>query len=162
MPEGDTASPDRETTVRSRGCVACGTENPISLGMQPRREDDKVVCELSVRREFRGYSNVAHGGTTCMILDELMGAVASLRAPNVVVATARIEVRYLRPVPVETPVRGEAWLVGESGADFDVASRLLDQRGRVLAEAEARFRALSPERAASFVPGRDPEPAGRP
>ncbi len=145
------AAAQRDWTVRARGCIACGTENPFSLGMRPYREGDKVVCELELRREFRGYSNVAHGGTTCMILDELMGAAASLTSPDTVVATVRLQVEFARPLRVETTIRGEAWLVGRSDRDVEIEGRLLDLAGTLLARATGTFRVLSAERGRTFV-----------
>lgn len=142
---------ERAWTVRARGCIACGTENPFSLGMRPFREGDKVVCELSLRREYRGYSNVAHGGATCMVLDEVMGAAASVIVPDTVVATVRLSVEFARPLRVEVPLRGEAWLVRRDGRDLEIEGRLLDEAGATLARATGTFRVLSAERGATFV-----------
>jgi uncharacterized protein (TIGR00369 family) len=142
---------ERPYTVRARGCIACGTENPFSLGLRPYRDGDKVVCELRIRREFRGYSNVAHGGTTCMVLDEIMGAAASVTLPETVVATVRLSVDYARPVRVEEPLRGEAWVVSHEGRDLTIEGRLLDEEGTLLARANGTFRTLSSERAKEFV-----------
>lgn len=150
---------EREWTVRARGCVACGTENPRSLAMKPYREDGKVVCELEVPRDFRGYSNVAHGGVTCLILDELMGAAASVEIPDTVIATVRIEARYHRPLLVESAIRGEAWLIRREGRDLRLGARILDREGRTLADGEATFRALSERQGAAFVPPRSEDPA---
>ena len=132
MPEAP--ANERPYTVRARGCIACGTENPFSLGLRPYRDGDKVVCELRIRREFRGYSNVAHGGTTCMVLDEIMGAAASVTLPETVVATVRLSVDYARPVRVEEPLRGEAWVVSHEGRDLTIEGRLLDEEGRDVPE----------------------------
>lgn len=149
MPE--TAALERAYTVRARGCIACGTDNPLSLGLRPYRDGDKVACEVRIRREFRGYSNVAHGGTTCMVLDEIMGAAASVTLPDTVVATVRLTVEYARPVRVEVPLRGEAWVVSHEGRDLGIEGRLLDESGALLARASGTFRTLSAERAKDFV-----------
>lgn len=149
MPEAP--SEERAYTVRARGCIACGTENPFSLGLRPYRDGDKVVCDVRIRREFRGYSNVAHGGTTCMVLDEVMGAAASVALPETVVATVRLTVEYVRPVRVDEPLRGEAWVVSHAGRDLAIEARLLDDKGALLARADGTFRTLSAERAKDFV-----------
>jgi acyl-coenzyme A thioesterase PaaI-like protein len=102
----------------SRNCFVCGLENPV--GLKLRFHDDgvgEVRCEYRIGRDYQGYPGIAHGGVIAAILDEVAGRVAMIGDRNHFLMTARIEVTYRQPVPVETPLV--------------VAGRATQVRGRV-------------------------------
>lgn len=94
--------------------------------------------EITLDKDFNGYPGVLHGGVTAGMLDETMGWVAAL-AIDRMCKTAELNVRYLHPVPTETPlkvvadpvkinrrlcfVKGELRVAdGEHGPDVPLAS----------------------------------------
>ena len=79
---------------------------------------------------------LVHGGLVAAALDEACGLLATwYRFPAV---TARIFVRYRRPVPINTELLVEARLTSERGRRLRVEGRIGDG-SEVLAEARAAF-----------------------
>ena len=119
------------------GCYGCGPDNEHGLGLRFRLEADKVVSELDFAPWFEGGPGVVHGGATAAFFDDLMGSVlmAHLR-PSV---TARLEMNYLRPVPLGVRIRGEAWLAEDAATKLWVEAAGTDDAGVVYVEARALF-----------------------
>lgn len=61
-------------------------------------EARRSVCEFKLSRQFQGPPGHAHGGIIAAILDEAMGKVNKLH--KVVALTRKMEVDYLKPVPL--------------------------------------------------------------
>ncbi len=104
-------------------CPVCGSANPASMGVVFfEREDRAVVAEVTFRDAQQGPPGFAHGGMIAAVLDEAMGA-AVWRA-GYQAAALRLEVDYLRPVPLHQPVRVE-------GRVGDVTGRAVRALGRM-------------------------------
>jgi acyl-coenzyme A thioesterase PaaI-like protein len=95
------------------GCFACGTANPQGLQMTFSREGDRVVSELALPPHLMGWDRIAHGGIVSTLLDEVM-AYAVIAFERWFFVTHTMQVRYLRPVPLEVPLRVEAWIAPRS------------------------------------------------
>lgn len=110
--------------------------------------EGSVRSELVLNGHHVGWEGIAHGGIVSTILDEIMGwtVIAFKRAFFV---TRSMEVRYLRPVPIQMPLTAvgrmaEGSEAGERGCK--VTGSLLDAQGNRLAEAQADMAFLSPKR----------------
>ena len=139
-----------EPLHRSRSCFVCGTENARGLGLQPRKDGDKVYVEYEPSADFRGFSSTIHGGLTAMLLDEVVGHAAGL-AVDGKAATVELNITYRAPVRVGAKVRAEGWVSQRRGHWLFGRGRLIaiaqpdGANGggeQVLAEARGRFRAL--------------------
>ncbi len=134
-----------EPLHRSRSCFVCGTENARGLGLQPRRDGDKVSVDYTPEETYRGFSNTIHGGLTATLLDEVVGHAAGL-AVDGKAATVELTITYRAPVRVGSPVRAEGWVSSRRGHGLYGRGRLVStaegQVGQVLAEARGRFRGL--------------------
>ncbi len=124
----------------SRGCFVCGVENPAGLQMRFYETDTdpvQVVADYTVAARYQGYPGVVHGGIIAAMLDEVTSRTIFRGDPPRFVVTARLSVRYRKPVPVETPLRLTGRVVEDKGRTITVAGdiRLLD--GTLLAEADA-------------------------
>ena len=105
-------------------CFACGRDNPIGLKLDFHFEGEEYVTQFEVKREYQGWSEMAHGGLLATVLDEVMTRILWAKGINTV--TARLEVRYRKPVPV--------------GSVLEVRSRLVRQRSPLIeTEATATF-----------------------
>lgn len=125
----------------STGVVLCGscqrlTRCRLGLHRETLGDDGVVVSEITCPRDQEGGINVAHGGWTAGILDEMVGHALLTRGEFVVTGTLRI--KFVKPVPVERPIIGRAWITGREGRRVFVGAELvLAGSNAVLAEAEA-------------------------
>lgn len=121
-------------------------ENPIGLKLFfYETDDDRVVARFTPQEEHQGYPGVLHGGIISTVLDEAIGRVCIAEGRWMV--TAKMEVRYRRPIPL-----GESLLVvGESlesrGRRLVARGELRLPDGSVGAEATGTFIELSEEQA---------------
>jgi acyl-coenzyme A thioesterase PaaI-like protein len=130
---------EQRTAGRFHRCFGCGPAHPDGLQVRCFRTADGVVSPIVVDRRYEGPPGGSHGGIVAAYLDEVLGAAAR-RAngrPNV---TGELTVRYVAPVPTETPLLGHGRLVTDHGRYLDVEGRLEEfPGGRVLATARGRF-----------------------
>jgi acyl-coenzyme A thioesterase PaaI-like protein len=127
-------------------CFACGTSNPVGLGMSFYSLGNTVRSDMVLSEHHVGWENLAHGGIISTILDEIMGWTV-IAFKRVFFVTRTIEVQYLRPVEVNSPITA----IGEIEADFSpkgcsTKGVLLDVHGKKLAEGRAEMSYLSVKR----------------
>jgi uncharacterized protein (TIGR00369 family) len=125
-------------------CFGCGPGHPTGLHIRCFKTDGGVVSPVLVERRYEGPPGAAHGGIVAAYLDEIL-AGAVVRATGRVAVTGELTVRYVRPVPIETPLVGGARVVAEHGRYADVEGRIerLDS-AEVLASGRGRFFFLKP------------------
>jgi len=106
-------------------CFACGSDNIQGLNMKFENGLDGSTCHVSIPKKFQSYEGTVHGGIVATILDAAMvHALRQNSGGNPF--TCRLEVRYLRPVPL--------------GKILTVNARATGKRGRVmLADAEIMY-----------------------
>ncbi|RPJ51238.1 MAG: PaaI family thioesterase [Chloroflexi bacterium] len=124
----------------SRNCFVCGVENPIGLGMrfyETNTDPVQVIAEYTVPARYQGYPGVVHGGIVATMLDEVTSRTIFRGNPPRFVVTARLSIRYRKPVPVETPLRLTGRIVEDKGRVITVAGEIQGPGGILLAEAEA-------------------------
>jgi len=125
-------------------CFVCGLENPLGLHLAfYEDEDGSVMCHFTPGREYQGYPGWLHGGITTALLDEVLGRAAIAR--DLWVATAKLDVRYRQPIPLEQPVtvRGRLTRVRSRAVEGRAEVFLTD--GALAAEAEGVLVAISEE-----------------
>ena len=110
----------------SRMCFVCGMQNPIGLkAFFYQDEEGRVVAHFTGKEEHQGYPGAMHGGIVTALLDEVIGRVAI--AYDLWAVTAKLEVRFRRPVPLGQPLT----LVGEMTR---LRSRTLEAHGEIRLE----------------------------
>lgn len=122
-------------------CFGCGPEHPIGLRVRCFKTEDGVLTPVFVPRRFMGPRGAAHGGIVTTYLDEIL-AGAAFRASGRLSVTGEITVRFVKPVPLETPLLGRGRLTARHDHD-----RYIDVEGvieelassEVLARARGRF-----------------------
>jgi acyl-coenzyme A thioesterase PaaI-like protein len=118
-------------------CWGCG-DNPHGIGLPTPREEGGDGYEATFRFDERhqGGPGIVHGGLVAAALDEACGLLATwYRFPTV---TARIFVRYRRPVPINSDLVVAARVTGERGRRIHVDG-VLRNHIENLAEARAAF-----------------------
>lgn len=112
----------------SRSCFVCGRDNPVGLHVRWDNHPDagEIHATVTIPGYFNGYPGVAHGGIVAALLDEAAGRSILLDGDfDQLMVTAKLEVRYHKPTPTDTPLL----LVGR-----------LDRGGSQHAEARAELR----------------------
>jgi len=118
-------------------CFGCGeNESGLHLPLPAAEEADEYEAYVAFGAHHQAGPGFVHGGVVAAALDEACGLLASwYRFPTV---TARIFVRYRRPVAINTEFLIRAGIESESGTRIRVRGELLDGAD-VLAEARAAF-----------------------
>lgn len=105
-------------------CGACTATKQCRLGIRREwLEDEIAVFEVACPRNQEGGPNVAHGGWTAAAMDEMLGHVPILH--NQMSVTATLTVNFRKPVPVERPLLGRAWIDKVEGSKWFVSGELL-------------------------------------
>lgn len=132
-------------------CFACGSDNAagMHLNFTFDKQRQMFVCRFRLGERYTGPPGHCHGGIIATILDEAMGKVNKLR--QVIALTSRMTVEYLRPVPLNKPLRVESREKSVRGRRHVNVGEILDQQGRVLARGRALFVAIDPGRFAGFA-----------
>jgi uncharacterized protein (TIGR00369 family) len=126
-------------------CFGCGQQNGTGLRLRFFMDDSgRIVCHTRLARRFAGPPGHAHGGIIATLLDEAMSKAT--RARGVTAMTRRLEVDYLRPVPLGVRLTLTARHTSASGRRHHCEAQLADASGHVLATAKAIFVAIDPAR----------------
>jgi uncharacterized protein (TIGR00369 family) len=125
-------------------CFGCGLENRTGLRLKFFVDGDKnVVSHLRLAPRFAGPPGHAHGGIIATLLDEAMSKVN--RARGVLAMTRRLDVDYLRPVPLGKPLTLTARHTGTTGRRNHIEAQLANASGEILAAAKAIFVTITPD-----------------
>ncbi len=132
-------------------CFACGTDNPCGLDLKFYAEGDTVCTDVTLDRYRVGWEGIAHGGIISTLLDEIMSWTI-IYFKQVFFVTRKMEVRYLKPVPIEAPLT----VKGRLGRDLEpprieVKADLLNGKGNRLAYSTGEFVQLTEEKL-SMIP----------
>lgn len=124
--------------ANSRHCFVCGVENPFGLHLNfYEREPGGVRAEIVVPQHFQGYPGVVHGGIVAAMLDEVSGRTLLRGEPPRWMVTAKLDIRYRRPVPCGEKIWLEGYSKVDNGRVATVTGRITNAEGVVLAESEA-------------------------
>lgn len=112
-------------------CFGCGPENPIGLALQGfRRDGETVSASFRPRPEYAGFDDTLHGGVIATALDEA-SAWAALEVHEVLVFTARLDIRYRRPARASSDYRVAGTVTERRGRRLLIDARLDDSDGSV-------------------------------
>ena len=123
----------------ANNCFVCGPENPIGLRIAFHLDDDQV-CHggFTPGGNHQGFDGVTHGGILFSALDDVMANWLFLQ--GIRGYTARCEVRFRAPLPLQTAITLEGRCVKQKGRLVFLKARALrvDDQSTV-ADAEATF-----------------------
>ena len=124
-------------------CFGCGARNPAGLQIGDFSiEGNQVSASFTPQPEHRGFEGVLHGGILATSLDEMMGWTAML-LENVMVVTAKLDLRYRKPAPVPATYRLQGQLDERRGRRLLLSARCAmdgsDGSSTVVAEASGLF-----------------------
>lgn len=127
----------------SKYCYGCGQQNPRGLALRFELRDGVASATFVGHPDHQGYPGHLHGGVVAAVLDEAMGWAAYARGTFAM--TARMSVRFRRPVPLGQPLTVTAQALRERGRAIEMRATLRDAAGDVLAEADGLFMRVTGE-----------------
>jgi uncharacterized protein (TIGR00369 family) len=127
-------------------CFACGPDNPAGMHLKfaYNKKQKRFVCRFRLEERYTGPPGHCHGGIIATILDEALGKVNKLQ--KVIAVTAQMTVDYVRPVPLNKPLRVESWALSSKGRKHVNTGEILNQQGEVLARGQALFISIDAQR----------------
>jgi uncharacterized protein (TIGR00369 family) len=148
--DGHNISPEEP---RKNYCFACGKDNPGGMHLQFYLDEvaRRAICEFVLPARYQGPPGHAHGGIIATILDEAMGKVNRFR--SVVALTKKMEVEYLRPVPLGkklTVIGHEREVAGKKHINV---AEIRNEQGDILARSTGTFVAVDAARMFSRFTG---------
>lgn len=121
----------------SKHCFACGLENPTGLKLTFYDNGvDEVRCTTTIPDRFNGYPGIAHGGIVAAMMDEVTIRSAMIADPNRLVMTARLDMKYRKPVPTGTELQLTGKLLRDRGRFIQASGVIILPDGSVAAEAQ--------------------------
>jgi uncharacterized protein (TIGR00369 family) len=129
-------------------CFGCGQANASGLRLKFRRVEGGVEAEYIVPDAYNGAPGIVHGGIQATLLDEIMGMTThvALGHDDGRIATTHMSVRYRRPAATNVPLLIRGRVVKREDPYLFLEAEIVDAEGRVLTEAEARFKRLGDKR----------------
>ncbi|MDE3007900.1 MAG: PaaI family thioesterase [Acidobacteriota bacterium] len=123
--------------------IVSGSTNPMGLGASLWREGDTAFMEVTLGRAFEGAPGRSHGGVVAALIDETMGLVLAVH--DLLAFTGQLNITYLAPTPLHTPLVASARLDRRDGRKLHLVASVLAGETEV-ASASALFVAVDPER----------------
>ncbi len=127
----------------SRMCMVCGRDNDSSLKARFYELDDgELLGVFSPMAEHQGYPGRLHGGMSSALLDETMGRAINMLEPEAWGVTVRLNVKFRKPVPVDSDVRAVGRLTKVGSRLFEGAGEIVLADGTVAVEATGTYMKL--------------------
>jgi uncharacterized protein (TIGR00369 family) len=118
-------------------CFGCGQQNPIGLKLRFRTEGERVSTDFTPSAAHEGYPGYLHGGITCALLDEAMGWAAYHLSSGALAVTARVQIKFRRPLLIGEPLTVAASITRRSTRHLWTEATIKRKDGKPAAEATA-------------------------
>lgn len=121
-------------------CMLCGMENPFSVMTQFYLLEQNMCCSIfTFRDEHQSYPGRAHGGVISAVLDETIGRAAKHYDPDVWAVTVDMNVKYLKPTPLNVELKCVGRVIGNRSRAFTGTGEIYLPNGEVCASAEITY-----------------------
>lgn len=149
MTDGTSLQPDAPRYgFADHHCFACGTTNPIGMGLKIQLGDRRASTTWTPGPDFVGWSDRVHGGLLATVLDEIMAWAPS--SEDAWAVTSRMEIRFHSPAEPGEVLRADGWVEGQRRRIYDVRGEIRGADGRLVAEATGTFLGASPSQKAEL------------
>jgi uncharacterized protein (TIGR00369 family) len=118
-------------------CFGCGQQNPAGLKLRFHAEGESVRAEFTPSPTHEGYPGYLHGGITCALLDEAMGWAAYHLSSGALAVTARVQIKFRRPLLIGEPLTVTASITRRSTRHLWTEAIIKRKDGTPAAEAAA-------------------------
>src|SRR6059058_4886417 len=135
-----------KSNLKKNLCFACGKDNPHGMHLKffLDRERNHFISHFRLSKRYTGPPGYCHGGIIATILDDAMSKLNKLR--DLIAATSRMTVEYLRPVPLLKTLRVESREISKRGRRLTRVAEIIDEKGTVLARSRGVFVIIDPAR----------------
>ena len=131
----------------SHMCLICGMDNSAGVrGQFYNMEDGSVGGLFTFREEHQSYPGRVHGGMLATMIDELAGRVLWVDCPDKIAVTMDINVKYRKPVPYNTPLKGRGMYTERLSRAYSAKCYIMDMDTNILAEGIAKYLILPVEK----------------
>lgn len=131
----------------SHMCLICGMNNSAGVrGQFYNMEDGSVGGLFTFREEHQSYPGRVHGGMLATMIDELAGRVLWVDCPDKIAVTMDINVKYRKPVPYNTPLKGRGMYTERLSRAYSAKCYIMDMDNNILAEGIAKYLILPVEK----------------
>ena len=111
-------------------------EQPLAPGLNMWFEGEREFGTFTCGWAYEGPPGHIHGGFVAAVFDQFLG-MAQMMGKNAGM-TGKLQVRYLRPTPLNRELRLEAWMTQQEGRKTVMMAEMRDGE-RVTATCEALF-----------------------
>jgi len=125
--------------ISHKNCIICSSLSPLGLDlkfMQSPDDQDEILSDVFVKKQWGGYDSILHGGIIASLLDAAM--THCLFNKGIEAVTAEMVTRYLKPIPLDAKLRLIAKFESSLGPLFILSSKLL-LNGDLMSRATAKF-----------------------
>ena len=129
-------------------CFACGSTNPIGMGLQIELGEGRAATTWSPGADFVGWRDRVHGGLIATVLDEVMAWAPS--SDDAWAVTSRFAVRFHSPATPGETLRAAGWVASRRRRIYEVAGEMRAADGRLVAEATGTYLGASPSQKAEL------------
>lgn len=112
-------------------------KNPEGLHIDFAFDGPKVVGKFTPRATHQGWPGLTHGGIAAAALDEAMGW--AMYAAGAWAMTARMEVKYRKPLTLGEEVTITAEVTRDRGRRLEAEAIIRDAEGHIRAQAAGIF-----------------------
>ncbi|OQA45485.1 MAG: Thioesterase superfamily protein [Chloroflexi bacterium ADurb.Bin325] len=136
----------------SRMCFVCGEHNPAGIHVRfYEQEDGALLAKFIGEEHHQGYPGRMHGGVITAVLDETIGRAIMIKYGDVIWGvTAELSVRFLRPVPLDTPLTAVGRITNDRSRLFEGEGKIYLPDGAVAAECTGKYVKLDITQIADF------------
>ena len=136
----------------SRMCFICGERNHAGLHLRfYEQSDGTILAKFTGRDHHQSYPGRMHGGVITAALDETIGRAIMIQyGEDIWGVTAELNVRFLKPVPLDTPLTIVGRITLDKSRMFEGAGQLLLPDGTVAADCVGKYVKMDITKIADF------------
>ena len=133
-------------------CFVCGERNPAGMHVHfYEQEDGSLLAKFTGAEHHQSYPGRMHGGVITSILDETIGRAIMMRyGADIWGVTVELNVRFLKPVPLETPLTAVGRITVDRSRMFEGTGELLLPDGTVAVTCTGRYIKMDITKIADF------------